>query len=66
VERIAITVRELAEQTGQGERTVRAWTKRGDDPLPYTRIQGERYGFVLVREFEEWAVRNRDEIGPRR
>lgn len=60
MDRIAITVPELAEQMGKSKKQVYEWSRREDDPLPICRIDGNRYGFVLVSEFEAWAVRNRE------
>lgn len=61
MDRVAITVPELAEQTGKSKRVIYEWARREVDPLPICRIDGNRYGFVLVSEFEDWARRNRAE-----
>lgn len=56
--RVAITVPELAEQMGKSEVQLYSWAKRENDPLPLRYVSCERYGSVLVSEFEEWFKRN--------
>ena len=59
MDRVAITVPELAEQTGKSKHVIYEWARRKDDPLPVSYIDGSRYGFVLVSEFEAWVARSR-------
>ena len=49
---------ELAEQGHKSPDKLYEWAKREEDPLPVRYIEGERYGTVLVSEFEDWMKRN--------
>ena len=55
---IMTTVPELASQMHKDPAQLYAWAKRDNDPLPLRYVGGERYGAVIVREFEEWFIRN--------
>lgn len=56
---IAITVPELAEQTGKSRNTIYGWARRKEDPLPLRFEEGTRKdGFIVVQDFLEWWGRN--------
>lgn len=58
VAQIMTTVTELASQMHKDPAQLYAWAKRDNDPLPLRYIDGERYGSIVVSEFEDWFVRN--------
>lgn len=55
---VAITPTKLAKQLGKSVDKVYAWAKRENDPLPIRYVDGERYGSILVSEFESWFKRS--------
>jgi len=55
---IVTTVPELAAEMHKDPSKLYEWAKRAKDPLPLRYIGGERYGSVLVSEFDEWFRRN--------
>lgn len=56
---LAITVPDLAEQTGKSRNTIYEWAKRETDPLPLRFEKGTRKdGFIVVEEFLAWWSRN--------
>ncbi|HAM14579.1 MAG TPA: hypothetical protein DCP91_01670 [Eggerthellaceae bacterium] len=55
---VMITVPALADQMHKSTEQLYGWAKRTHDPLPLRYVEGERYGSVMVAEFEEWFVRN--------
>lgn len=55
---IVTTVPELAAQMHKDASKLYEWAKRPKDPLPLRYVDGERYGAVLVTEFEQWFRRN--------
>lgn len=61
---VMITAPELAEQMHKDVNTVYQWAKRKDDPLPLRYMDGNRYGAILVSEFEEWWKRNAELTRP--
>lgn len=56
--RVTMTVRDICEQARKGREQVYAWARRKHDPLPVYYIDGERYGQVLVSDYEAWVRRN--------
>lgn len=56
---LAITVPDLAEQTGKSRNTIYGWAKRENDPLPLRFEKGtSKDGFIVVDEFLSWWSRN--------
>jgi len=55
---IITTIPDLAKQWHKKPQTLYALAKRESDPLPIRYLDGDRYGGVLVSEFEEWLRRN--------
>ena len=53
-----ITVPKLAKEGGISPDRLYELSKRETDPFPLRYLPGDRYGRVLVREAEEWFVRN--------
>lgn len=56
--RVVITVPDLAGQMHKSTDKLYAWAQREEDPLPLRYVDGERYGVILVSEFEWWLKRN--------
>lgn len=49
---------EAASEMGKGRDALYRLAKRKDDPLPLRYFPGDRYGFLIVGEFNEWLKRN--------
>jgi excisionase family DNA binding protein len=62
IDREWLSLRELAEYAGVGERTLRRWLRRENDALPAVRVGGK----ILVRksQFDEWLEHHRFQPGP--
>ena len=52
------TIPELAKQGHIGADKLYELSRRTEDPLPLRYMDGDRYGRVLVSEFESWFKRN--------
>ena len=52
------TIPDIAEKAHMSPDTLYRYAKRRDDPFPYRRLPGARYGFVLEQEAIEWFQRN--------
>ena len=55
---VMTTIPDLARQWHKSTDTLYALAAREDDPLPVRYLPGDRYGGVLVSEFESWLRRN--------
>ena len=55
---VITTVPDLAREWHKSTDTLYALAAREDDPLPVRYLEGDRYGGVLVNEFESWLKRN--------
>ncbi len=55
---VVITVPELAKEMHKDAAKLYEWAARKVDPMPVRYVDGERYGSVLVSEFESWFKRN--------
>ena len=55
---VMTTIPDLARQWHKSADTLYALAAREDDPLPVRYLPGDRYGGVLVSEFETWLRRN--------
>lgn len=55
---VMITAPDLAAQMHKDVNTIYQWSRRKNDPLPLRYMDGNRYGAILVSEFEEWWKRN--------
>ena len=55
---VITTVPDLAKQWHKRPKALYDLALREDDPLPVRYLPGDRYGGVLVSEFEEWLRRN--------
>ena len=55
---VMTTVPDLAREWHKSTDTIYALAARENDPLPVRYMDGDRYGGVLVSEFEAWLRRN--------
>ena len=55
---VITTVPELAREWHKSPDRLYELASRQDDPLPVRYLEGDRYGGLLVSEFEEWLKRN--------
>ena len=55
---VMTTIPDLAKEWHKGTDTLYALASRDHDPLPVRYLDGDRYGGVLVSEFESWLKRN--------
>jgi hypothetical protein len=60
------TVPELAKEMHKDASKLYEMARREEDPLPLRYFEGDRYGFVLVPEVEEWVKRNSELANERR
>lgn len=56
--RTITTVPDLAREWHKSTDTLYRLAAREEDPLPVRYLEGDRYGGVLVSEFESWLKRN--------
>jgi len=55
---IITTVPDLAREWHKSADLIYKLAAKEDDPLPIRYLEGDRYGGVLVSEFEGWLKRN--------
>ena len=61
--RVWITVQDLAKEGHMGPDSIYQLARREEDPLPLRYLPGDRYGRILVSEFESWWKRNAETRG---